>query len=296
MQNIKAFSWLPVRVYLAIVLCGASLFAQAIDDRSEKIDSKQRHSFVTLFASSHEGWSLDEVLIQEELRAKVLKAFRDAGYDLSEVDIFEELIALRKSGKLNAKATKQNRQDTDDVLPIAEIAARRAIEDTKESLDRVFVDPELLAKFDGFAREVQPDVDLYLVRKSALKLRKARQLRPELLSRVTDWKVEITSFPLANLKEDLSNIPTRPGVYIFRDVTGYLYIGQSKDLRDRLTKHIKESDRVALADYLSKGDGESVTLELHVFGNGSPAEDTVVREAYESELIRTRKPKLNLAP
>lgn len=296
MQNIKAFGWLLTVAWLAILICSSCILAQESEEHSAKLDSKQRYNFVELFASAHDGWSLDEVLIQDELRANVIKAFRDAGYSLSEVEIFEELIALRKSGKLDAKATKQNRQDTEDILPIAEIAARRALEETKESLDRVFINPELLAKFDRFAREVQPEVDLYLVRKSALKLRKSRQLRPELLSRVTDWKVEITSFSLANIQEDLSNIPKRPGIYIFRDATGYLYIGQSKDLRDRLTKHIKESDRVALADYLGKGNSESVVLELHVFGEGSPAEDTVVREAYESELIRTRKPKLNLAP
>ena len=87
-----------------------------------------------------------------------------------------------------------------------------------------------------------------------------------------------------------------PGVYIFRDSTGYLYIGQSNNLRTRLTKHLSGSDRKALAKYLGEQDLDRITLEMHVFGPGSPALSTTAREAYESELIRSRKPRLNLAP
>ncbi len=89
------------------------------------------------------------------------------------------------------------------------------------------------------------------------------------------------------LKEDFSKIPERPGIYIFRDSTGYLYIGQSKDLRSRLTEHLKASDRLALSEYLSNRDSLKIVVELHVFSQGSPAENAVIREAYESELIRT---------
>lgn len=255
---------------------------------------------LSIFEQTHDGWSLDEVIIRDDLRGKVVEAARAAGSNVPEAELFEELIALRKSGKLTIKSTKSHRVSLELETPAAEIAARRILEQSGESLDRVFVDPTLLAQFDRYAAEVIPTIDPYLARRAALRLRKTRQLRPELLARVTDWKVEVSSAPVQEVSKDLSKLPKRPGVYIFRDATGYLYIGQSKDLRDRLTKHLKESDRLALADYLSKGQGtqqaSEVVLELHVFQAGSPAEETVIREAYESELIRTRKPRLNLAP
>jgi excinuclease UvrABC nuclease subunit len=97
-------------------------------------------------------------------------------------------------------------------------------------------------------------------------------------------------------KKRIELIPKRPGIYIFRDSTGFLYIGQSNNLRERLTKHLAESDRKNLSDYLLKNAANDLMLEMHVFREGSPAEQTNVREAYESELIRSRKPRLNLSP
>ena len=46
---------------------------------------------------------------------------------------------------------------------------------------------------------------------------------------------------------------------------------------------------------LSNGIRE-VSIEQHIFPKDSPAKDKTKRRAYESELIRSRKPKFNLAP
>ena len=113
---------------------------------------------------------------------------------------------------------------------------------------------------------------------------------------MTDWHVTIHEVPIREAMENLDAISEQPGVYIFRDNTGYLYIGQSNNLRTRLTKHLSGSDRKALAKYLGGKDLDRITLEMHVFGPGSPALSTTPREAYESELIRSRKPRFNLAP
>jgi predicted GIY-YIG superfamily endonuclease len=163
------------------------------------------------------------------------------------------------------------------------------------SPDQWLVDPELLREFDKMGLSIANTENTYLLRKAALKLRKSRSLRPELLQRVTDWDLEIETHSLGELKEKLATISESPGVYIFRDNTGYLYIGQASDLRKRLKTHLTESDRKALSTYL-ESEKETVTVELHVFGPHSPARKTIVREAYESELIRSRKPRLNLAP
>ncbi|MCU0711719.1 MAG: protoporphyrinogen oxidase [Pirellula sp.] len=251
------------------------------------------------FQVSHDGWSVDEVLLRDDLRQKFLMECRRlATKDLdgtTDREILEQLVKLRKSNKLNVETTQRERSDLSDYLVSAEIASRYMHDAHGVSPDQWLVDPELLREFDKMGLSIANTENTYLLRKAALKLRKSRSLRPELLQRVTDWDLEIETHSLGELKEKLATISESPGVYIFRDNTGYLYIGQASDLRKRLKTHLTESDRKALSTYL-ESEKETVTVELHVFGPHSPARKTIVREAYESELIRSRKPRLNLAP
>ena len=122
--------------------------------------------------------------------------------------------------------------------------------------------------------------------------------------RVANWRREIRTESLSHIREDTGRIPTLPGVYIFRDQSGYLYVGESANLRKRLTEHMRSSDRPALADYLAaKADGSgvkdgkpAVTVEMHVFPSDSPAAKTQMRRAYESSLIASRRPRFNVRP
>ena len=141
-----------------------------------------------------------------------------------------------------------------------------------------------------------PKVDPYLLRKASLTLRKSRRLQPELVLRVADWKKEIIALAAAVAEKEPGKVPEQPGVYIFRDETGYLYIGESANLHDRIKQHLDRSDRQSLASYLETNGVKGVTLELHAFAADSPARLKPMRRAYESELIRSRKPRFNLAP
>ena len=93
-----------------------------------------------------------------------------------------------------------------------------------------------------------------------------------------------------------TKIPKGPGIYIFRDKTGYLYVGESLNLRSRLEKHLDESDRQSLAMYLRMHGVQDTTIEIHAFPKDSRARKVTVRRAYESELIASRKPRFNLRP
>ena len=75
-------------------------------------------------------------------------------------------------------------------------------------------------------------------------------MQPELVLRVADWKKDIVAHPAARIVDEPELIPNGPGVYIFRDESGYPYIGESSKLRERLTKHLDDSDRQSLASYL----------------------------------------------
>lgn len=245
----------------------------------------------------YDGWSTDEVLLQTELNDRYLAFCRQRMPDIRGFDFNWTLLNLRKAGALrDISATKRRRDDSDAYLHAAEIAARFLEDRYSVNTDRVLCDPKLRAEYDLEAKKVAPDVDPYLLRKASLTLRKSRRLKPELVVRVVSWKKDLVTIPAADAAKEPEKVPRQPGVYIFRDQTGYLYIGESSSLRDRVKKHLDQSDRQSLASYLKTNGIKGVTLELHAFDPESPARLKAMRRAYESELIRSRKPRFNLAP
>jgi len=245
----------------------------------------------------HDGWSTDEVLLQDELNAKYLAECGKRMPDVRAFDFNWALLNLRKAGELrDVRSTKRRRDRHDEYLHAAEIAARFLEDRYKVNTDRVMCEPELRAEYDKVTKAIVPDVESYLLRKASFTLRKSRRLKPELVSRDVDWKEQIVVFPASEIAETPELIPNGPGVYIFRDETGYLYIGESSKLRDRLKKHLDNSDRQSLASYLKAEGIEGIVIEVHAFDPDSAARLKPQRRAYESELIRSRKPKFNLAP
>jgi hypothetical protein len=59
---------------------------------------------------------------------------------------------------------------------------------------------------------------------------------------------------------------------------------------------LDHSDSRSLAHYLWKNGVDNVTVELHAFDPDSNARLKEMRRAYESEMIRSRKPRFNIAP
>jgi predicted GIY-YIG superfamily endonuclease len=248
------------------------------------------------FRDVHDGWSTDEVLVRDDLNAAFLQRCRELLADADASQCNWTLLNLRKAGKLDVPATKRDNARHDDYRAAAEIAARYLYDKHQQTIDRVLCDPEHRREFDQLARSMAPEIAVARLRKAALDLRKARRLKPELVTRVADWGKQILSFPAQELVAKPSLVPSQPGVYLFRDATGYLYIGEAANLRTRLAKHLDQSDRQALAHFLSKQGLEGITVEVHAFDPESKARSLTVRRAYESELIRSRQPRLNIAP
>ncbi len=252
---------------------------------------------IAAFRKVHDGYSSDEVLLQDELQAKFIAACHEALPEASPEVLNWTLLNLRKQGRLSEiSTTKQNRIATDDVRHIGEIVARSIQDRHQVSIDRALCRPDLRAEFDELARGFDAEIDRYAVRKAAFQLRKARQLQPELVTRLADWGRTVTVYSLAELQKDLSPIPAEPGIYMFADKQGYLYIGESDNLHRRLKKHLDESDRQGLANYLKSNQVEEIKIEVHTFARGSRIGELAVRRAYESELIRSRNPRFNIRP
>lgn len=248
------------------------------------------------FATTHDGWSVDEVILNDDLNRAFLKKCQDQLPGVATAKLNWRLLNMRKAGSLKTKTTRSGAKPSRAHVAVAEMVARSLIDQHAVTIDRIMADPKLRVQFDAKTNAIGKDLDTYLVRKAAFGLRKKRRLRPELIARIADWGRSVEEFSLKSVEDDPDVIPHQPGIYIFRDTSGYLYIGQSVDLHKRLKEHLDESSNFSLSKYLSDQSHENVTLEIHAFPVDSRAKETMVRRAYESELIASRKPKFNIQP
>ena len=248
------------------------------------------------FLETHRGYSTDEVIICDILNGAFIEACKKQLPSVSEQAFNWRLISLRKQGKLGRVATKRDRTNHDDYFHASEIAARFIYDKYNTTIDRALCNPKHKSEFDEIAASIAPNIPKYLLRKAAFKLRKNRQLKPELVPRVATWTKSILDFSAKDIISNPDLVPKKPGIYIFRDTSGYLYIGESENLHLRVRKHLDHSDRKSLAHYLWINSFKHITIELHVFDPYSDARLKTCRRAYESNLIQSRQPKLNIQP
>jgi predicted GIY-YIG superfamily endonuclease len=277
---------------------GGVASAQIPDSKSTDTDQLKK-VVQAAFVAAHDGYSVDEVLLNDELQAAFQSQCRERLPEADPERCNWTLLNLRKAGDLEVKATKSREVSEGDLEPlrhVAEIAARAVQDQHRTSIDRVMASPQWKADFDTAAQKISPEVDTYLVRRAAFQLRKTRQLQPELITRLADWGREVRTYTVEELRAQPELVPEQTGIYLFRDASGYLYIGEAMDLRKRLGQHLDQSDRQSLASYLKELKSDSVTIELHTFAPDSRIKELAVRRAYESELIRSRSPRFNIRP
>lgn len=293
-SNATAVLRIAVRVLVVGAVCWpGKTYCQVDTPLSDALTTVVRQAFV----ATHQGYSADEVVLDDDFFDSFLTRCR---LELPEIDAWRfgwTLLNLRKAGKLSDVPTTQfRRDDTTRVQIVAEIAARTVQDRHDLTIDRILVDPLIRSDFNTAARQIDGDIDAYLARKAALQLRKTRRLQPELVTRIANWDRRVEVFALADVATDLSPIPHRAGIYIFRDATGYLYVGEADNLQRRLNQHSQKSDRLSLANYFEQVGLDNVSVEIHTFADGAPIERLSVRRAYESELIRSRNPRFNIRP
>lgn len=254
------------------------------------------------FQECHRGYSSDELLIQDDLRHCFLRRLAgDDSFPLpadAERDALLALLKLRKTGKLAAVADRRGPAVDPTLYPVAEIAARAVIDRHRISIDRLLADPRFRAELSREAAQIVPDVAPYSLRKAVLALRKKRALRPELVLQVAQWQRRVETYGLDELRAALADgvLHRGPGIYLFRAPRGYLYIGEAGNLSARLAEHLEGDGQRSLVAYLHGAARDEVTVELHTFAADSPARQPRMRRAYESELIRSRRPEFNIRP
>lgn len=293
MKSPQNFAW-QATVTTAGILLLAWWIPSAVLAQQETVDVQAviRESFL----ATHEGWSADEVVLNKELNSIFVARCQSQLPDAVPADLNWRLLNMRKAGKLQSRTTRSGQRPSTEHFSVAEMVARSMIDHHKVTIDRMMTDPVLRTEFDSRTLAIGEKLDPYLVRKAAVGLRKQRRLRPELITRIADWGRSIHEFPLKTVEENPEVIPHQPGIYIFRNPKGYLYIGQSINLNQRLTAHLDDSSSFALAKFLAEESAEEVKIEIHVFPSDSRGSETMIRRAYESELIESRQPKFNIQP
>lgn len=243
------------------------------------------------FLRVRDGYSPDAVIADPERDAHFLSICRELGAGETDFELNHCLYNLRKGrglvGYPTTKRVKLRRQDEYNFA--AEIAARFLERRQNTSLDRIICDPVLAQEFDRIAQELAPGFTSFEYRFTALSLRKARRLRPELTPRLV-LPLRVESFPVAGM--DISRVPREQGIYFFyyKD-EGLLYLGEAKNLWDRIRKHLDHSDRKELARWLWEHGVDNLYLEIHVLPAATAA---AARKAVELEFIRSRKPRFNI--
>lgn len=243
------------------------------------------------FLTARDGYSADVVLTDPPLNKSFIEACRAAGLDEAEVYLNSQLLALRKSGKLEGHPTTKRAKvrSQEEYRFASEIAIRFLERERQVSLDLVLCDTSLALAFDEVAARIAPGFTPFEYRWAALGLRKNRKLQPELLSRVVVPEA-VFSMKVKDLVVD--EVPLRAGLYLFYDASESLYIGEAENLRKRIKKHLEHSDNKGLARWLWGHGAEQLHVEFHVLPEGIAARS---RKALELELIRSRHPVFNVS-
>ncbi|HEV3341658.1 MAG TPA: GIY-YIG nuclease family protein [Pirellulales bacterium] len=244
--------------------------------------------FVALSAAS-DGYSPDRVVADPQLNGKFVAECRRLGLDQSPGVLNRALLNLRKRGDLagNPRSRKTSFPDLHECRFASEVAARFLEQRHNISLDDIICDPQMAAELDQVAADIAPGFDSVHYRWAALNLRKARKLRPEIVSRIATFD----DVRLGRLEDiDVESIPRQQGVYIFYSPAETLYIGESANLRKRLRRHVDHSDNKGLARWFWQHGITDARLEVRLLPEATA---TRVRRAVESELIASRHPRFN---
>jgi hypothetical protein len=204
--------------------------------------------------------------------------------------------------------TELSWDECEPVLAAAETAAARVLHGRPDlSLDDVFCDPALTAEFDKHAARLAGPRKTFLVRWTALKLRKeAHQLRERAEAwRRREWK--FTTPVSVGRSRWVKSIPAAAGVFLVLDGEGNrVYVGAAVDLRARLEKLLaagklsqfdKSRDvRVAVGEV--DGPWHDVLATAHCIARRSrpalnwlPAEADAVSPAPGARATRARRSK-----
>jgi site-specific DNA-methyltransferase (adenine-specific) len=245
------------------------------------------------FLAVHEGFSTDRVVADPEMNLRFLEECRRLGSQEPARLLNQRLLNLRKASDLKGlpRSRRTSFADEEQYRFASEVAARYLERAKGLNVDQILCDPDLAHEFDQVAAGLAPGYRPLQYRWAALNLRKSKRLTPELLARVAPRAGYVSLGRVEDIQAD--QLPTGQGLYIFYDAVSKqaLYVGEARNLRKRLDKHLDHSDNKSLARWLWDHGAQNLFLEIHSLPDGT---STPVRRALETELIRSRRATFNI--
>ena len=201
---------------------------------------------VEAFRLTHAGFSADRVVTDPDLNQAFVEACGRLGLVGDPRTWNMLLFRLRKSGRLCDIPTHHRTAlswiDCDKFMFASEIAWQSMLnEQLAASLDEILCDPALAAQFDDRARRLAPNHTSLEYRWAALKLRKEAKCARTRAALLTPPARLGQAMALDELTAGA--LPAEPGLYVVSEKpTRQLYVGETLDLRDRLSPMRNQED------------------------------------------------------
>jgi hypothetical protein len=248
-----------------------------------------RDALVESFYASHDGYSIDGLLVQPHLQTAFHEACRESGLIGGPAEWNRELMRLRKTGGFPKRGDVKKLQVTDAELETCGFAAEIAWRLTSDkfgypSLDEILCDPEKATYFDRIAKRFAPGFQAAQYRWAALRLRKASR---ELVDEAKRYhfmftKRDFTRFQIWRRFKQ-SRYAAQPGIYLMREADKQpLFIGRALDLGQRLETHAE-----------CRAISDSVEHICVLAGDELPGSEYL--DAFKEDLVRRHSPLWNVS-
>ena len=241
---------------------------------------------VEAFVDSSRGHSADYLLCDPELAQAFTRACRDRSLPGDPRMWNSFLLRIRKAGKL-PKSTNAGRRlsyvDMDPYSDASEAALKLISLDYGMTLDEMLCAPQAVREFDRMAAMLAPGHSPFEYRWAALALRKrsrTKRFKDFAAEQRTHWEQQ----PIPHRKsidQCLTSQYECPGVYVVLDDESPLYVGETRNVRNRLEKVLNtetwrkftpssvrvweldnEQDQFGLRSYLVNKDKPLLNSEL----------------------------------
>src|SRR5882672_5469950 len=138
------------------------------------------------FLTVRDRYPPDRVVADPQLNQAFISECRRLGLADSIKALNQKLLNLRKGGDLKGlrRSVRTSFRNEEEYRFASEIAARHLERQKNVTVDEIICDPELVREFDSIAADLAPGFLPLQYRWAAFNLRKAKRLKPELLSRV----------------------------------------------------------------------------------------------------------------
>lgn len=246
------------------------------------------------YLETRKRMSADRVIADPELDAMYLHRCRELGLSGTDYELNWMLMDARKNSYLKdmPKTKKYTPRRIDDFefaseMALAHMRSKLASDFPNGlSLDRIICDPLLAREFDKIASELAPDFTPLEYRWAALGVRKAagRYAKQAEGADLVDFE------RLGSTKGvRASQIPEAPGIYIFRNDNSSLFIGETDNLRSRISRHFDSSGNQGIPDWIY--EGKRLPLDLGIVAMSKKTK--VLRKISELRAISEFHPALN---